>query len=78
MNKNIVHKNGTYLSASCSPMVGRAISLRTKVSSDSNMFQRQPFGRSPLRARRASGMKISAIRTAATSSSSMNLVIWNV
>ncbi len=56
MNRNSVHKNGMYLSASCSPRLGRAISLRTKVSSDSNMFQNQPLGRSPFAGLRANGM----------------------
>src|SRR5579884_1149249 len=78
MNRNTDHRNGTYLSASCSPRLGRAISLRTKVRSDSKAFHHLPFGREPSRALRARGMKMARIRAAATSSSSMNLVIWNL
>src|SRR5919199_573847 len=51
MNRNIVHRKGTYLSASWWPRLGLAISLRTNVSSDSKAFHHAPRGKAPPGAR---------------------------
>src|SRR5580692_9346780 len=70
MNRNIVQRNGTKRSASSSPMVGLAMSLRTKVRSTSKAFHQAPLGSPPLAELRASGTKITMMSTAAISSSS--------
>ncbi len=55
MNRNSVHRNGTYSSAS-SPMDGRATSLRMNVSRTSRALSRHPTGGVPVCILRARGM----------------------
>ena len=59
-------------------MAGLAMSSRMKVSSTSKAFRKPPAAGSPLRSRRATGMKMAATRAVANSSRIMNFVSRSV
>ena len=63
--KKIVHRNGKNLSASCSPIDGRATWSRMNSNIDSKKFQNRPLGRSPPRALFAKRIKMNKMINAA-------------
>ena len=77
MKKKRVHRNGRNLSAPWPPMAGRATLSRMNRTIASNRFMNQPRLTGFRAACRASGMITAATRTAATTSISMNRVIWH-
>src|SRR5262249_51429464 len=73
MKTKSVHKKGTNISA-WGPMLGLATLSRMNCRMPSKAFQKPPRGGSPLLARRASGMKMISISTAAMSVRTMKRV----
>ena len=76
MKKNIFHKKGRNLSASCLPIDGRATSSRMNTSITSKKFQNSPLGGPPPRMRLAKVRNTRSMSAAAMSSKTMNLVTW--